>query len=169
MPAQSHIMRAIRWEAGGAGLAAIAYATYVGAAWYRYGRTTPPDGDEVDSMVDRFMPEYDVAERHHVRVAAPVEITLAAAADTDLQQSVVVRSIFKAREWVLGAQPDAVTRPKGLLAQTTCMGWRVLVEVPGREIVVGAVTQPWLADVVFHGLSPEDFRARRPAQAPRRT
>ena len=60
---------------------------------------------------------------------------------------------------MLGAEPDDETRPKGLLAQTTSLGWRVLAENPGREIVVGAVTQPWLPNVVFRGLAPEEFRA----------
>jgi hypothetical protein len=35
----------------------------------------------------------------------------------------------------------------------------VLAEEPGREIVMGAVTQPWLADVVFRALPPEEFAA----------
>ena len=107
------------------------------------------------------MPEYQVEERHHVRVAAPGAITQAAAADTDLQQSRIIRAVFKARELVLGAEPDAETRPKGLLALTTSLGWRVLAEKPGREIVVGAVTQPWLPNVVFRGLAPEEFRVFR--------
>jgi hypothetical protein len=33
------------------------------------------------------MPDYEVAERHHTCVAAPVEITLAAACETDPMQS----------------------------------------------------------------------------------
>ena len=94
-----------------------------------------------------------------MRVPAPAAMTLSAAADTDLQQSTIVRVIFRARELVLGAEPDAETRPKGLLAQMTSLGWRVLAETPGREIVVGAVTQPWLPNVVFRGLAPEEFRA----------
>jgi hypothetical protein len=93
-----------------------------------------------------------------VRVAAPAEITLSAAKDTDLQQSAVVRAIFRTRELVLGAEPDAVARPKGLLAQMTSLGWGVLAERPGREIVVGAVTQPWMADVTFRALPPDRFR-----------
>jgi hypothetical protein len=105
------------------------------------------------------MPEYELAERHHVRVAAPAAMTLSAASDTDLQQSKIVRAIFRARELVLGAEPDVETRPKGLLAQTTSLGWRVLAEKPEREVVVGAVTQPWLPNVVFRGLAPEAFRA----------
>ena len=105
------------------------------------------------------MPTYDVAERHHVRVAAPPDITLAAAADTSLQQSVIVRAIFQAREWLLGAERDTVTRSQGLLAEMESLGWRVLAEKPGREIVVGAVTQPWMANVTFRGLAPDEFRA----------
>ena len=111
-----------------------------------------------DELLDTFMPEYDVAERHHVRIAAPPDVALAAAVDADLEQSVVVRGIIRARELVLGATPHTV-RPQGLLAQMQAIGWRVLAEKPGREIVVGAVTQPWKADVVFRGLDPDAFRA----------
>jgi hypothetical protein len=39
--------------------------------------------------------------------------------------------------------------------------WGVLEEVPGREIVLGAVTQPWLGDVVFRSLPPDEFAAFR--------
>jgi hypothetical protein len=140
---------------------AIGYATVIGTTWYRYGRVRSPRPDERDPLLDQFMPEYEVAERHHVRVAAPAAITLSAVTHTDLQQSRIVRAIFKARELVLGAQPDAETQPNGLLAQMTTLGWRVLAEKPGREIVVGAVTQPWLPNVVFRGLAPEEFRAFR--------
>jgi hypothetical protein len=149
----------MRWTAGGLGLMAVGYAAILVTTWSRYGHVTSASPDERDPLLDRFMPEYDVAERHQVRVTAPAAITLAAAADTDLQRSRIVRSIFRARELVLGAEPGAATRPKGLLAETTSLGWRVLAETPGREIVVGAVTQPWLADVVFRGLAPDEFRA----------
>jgi hypothetical protein len=139
----------------------MGYAAVVGTTWFRYGHVTSPTPDEQDPLLDQFMPEYEVAERHHVRVAAPAAFTLSAAADMDLQQSRIVRAIFKARELVLGAEPDAATQPKGLLAQMISLGWRVLAEEPGREIVVGAVTQPWLPNVVFRGLAPEEFRAFR--------
>src|SRR5580765_6521239 len=144
--------RALGWMAGGLGLAAVTYAAYVGTAWYRYGHASLPRRDEIDPRLDHVMPEYEVAERHHARVAAPADITLSAAADTDLQQSVLVRAIFKSREWLLGAGPDTATRPKGLLADMQSLGWQVLAEQPGREIVVGAVTQPWMANVTFRGL-----------------
>ena len=39
------------------------------------------------------------------------------------------------------------------------IGWGVLADIPGREIVMGAVTQPWMADVVFRPLPPDEFVA----------
>jgi hypothetical protein len=39
------------------------------------------------------------------------------------------------------------------------MGWGVLGEIPGREIVVGAVTQPWKTNVIFRALPPGEFAA----------
>jgi hypothetical protein len=39
------------------------------------------------------------------------------------------------------------------------LGWGVLDEIPGREIVFGAVTRPWEANVVFRALLPDAFAA----------
>ena len=39
------------------------------------------------------------------------------------------------------------------------MGWRVLAETAEREIVVGAVTRPWEANVTFRGLDADEFAA----------
>jgi hypothetical protein len=39
------------------------------------------------------------------------------------------------------------------------IGWGVLAEVSDREIVMGAVTQPWMANVVFRALPPTEFAA----------
>jgi hypothetical protein len=58
---------------------------------------------------------------------------------------------------ILGSEPDTTARPRGLLAWAKSLGWGVLAEAPGREVVMGAVTQPWVADVVFRPLSPEAF------------
>jgi hypothetical protein len=144
------------------GLSAAAYAALVTRTWRRYGRVRPPKPEEADALLDRFMPDYEVVERHHVRVMAPAAITLAAAADTNLMESGIVRAIFAGRQLLLGSRPNG-PEPKGLLEATLALGWRILAERPGREIVVGAVTQPWLANVVFRGIEPEDFeRFREP-------
>jgi hypothetical protein len=105
------------------------------------------------------MPVYDVVERHRIEIAAPADITFAAAGEQDLMALPVVRAIFKAREILLGSEPDIAVHPRGLLALTKSIGWGVLAEAPGREIVMGAVTQPWHADVVFRPLSPGQFVA----------
>jgi hypothetical protein len=68
-------------------------------------------------------------------------------------------TIFKARQILLGSEPDAAARPRGLLALTKSIGWGVLAEIPGREVVMGAVTQPWRANVVFRPLAPDEFAA----------
>src|SRR5688500_7450259 len=53
-----------------------------------------------DPMLDRFMPIYDIAERHHIRVDAPAELAFASACEADLAASPIVRAIFKARELI---------------------------------------------------------------------
>ena len=154
----SHLRASARWLAAGVGVIAAAYGAYVGITWFRYGDAAPPSPEEQDPLLDRFMPSYDVAERHHVRVAAPAALTLAAAQEMDLLHSPSVRAIIKARELILGAKPDDRRRPRGLLAEVQSLGWGVLAEVPGREIVVGGVTKPWEANPTFRALPPDEFQ-----------
>jgi hypothetical protein len=145
----------------GLGLAGLAYIGYAAVTWYRYGR----DGDmtaatEPDPLLDRFIPEYEVRERHETRVAAPADVTLAAARELDLQRSPLVRAIFAVRVLpsLLRGEPE-VSWPGGLLAETLAMGWGLLAEEPDREVVVGAVTQPWEPVVQFRALPPAEFAA----------
>ena len=132
---------------------------YVGLTWLRYGHTAPPRGRQADPLLDRFMPVYDIVERHRIYVAAPAAVTLKTASELDLQQPLLVRAIFKGRELLLGSRPDDRMRPRGLVALTRSLGWGVLAQTPGREIVVGAVTRPWEANVVFRALPSDEFAA----------
>jgi hypothetical protein len=118
----------------------------------RHARFVPSD-----PLLDRFIPVHDVVERHEVLVKASSHVTFEAMCDVDLQRSALIRAIFRTRELMLGSEPDASDRPRGLLALTKSLGWGVLAEVPGREIVMGAVTQPWQANVVFRAIPPEEF------------
>jgi hypothetical protein len=157
--ASTHMRSALKSAAGALGLAADAYAGYVVMTWLRYGHSAPAGADDVHPLLDQFMPVYEVAERHHIHVAAPGDITFAAAGEQDLMARPMVRAIFKAREVVLWSEPDTTTHPRGLLALTKSIGWGVLAEVSGREVVMGAVTQPWEANVVFRSLPPHEFAA----------
>jgi len=149
----------LRWLSIGVGAAAAAYATYASLAWLRYGHPSRSTQDNHDPLLDRFMPIYDVVERHHIGVRAPADVTFVAACGVDLMQSPLARSIFKAREVILGSEPDTTVRPRGILALTQSLGWGVLAEESGREIVMGAVTKPWEANVVFRALLPDEFAA----------
>ena len=53
----------------------------------------------------------------------------------------LVRIIMRARELLLGADPS--------------VGWGLLSEIPEREVLMGTVTQPWIANPVFRALTPE--------------
>ena len=139
----------------GAGAVALLGLGYMGVTWYRYGklkRTGPRD-----PLLDRFMPKYEVREFHETEVAAPPEVTYAAAQELDLHRSTIVRAIFTGRELLLGAAHAKADHSAGLLGEVLALGWHVLAEEPGRELVVGAVTQPWHADVHFRGLPPLEF------------
>jgi hypothetical protein len=155
----TRVRTVLNWTAGALGVAAGTYAAYVGATWLRYGRPSSPSLAETDRVLDRLMPVYDVVERHRIEIAAPPDITFAAACDQDLMALPIVRAIFKAREMLLGSERDAAAHRRGLLALTKSLGWGVLADVPGREIVMGAVTQPWHANVVFRPLPPDEFVA----------
>ena len=87
MSVKAQMRSAARWLAAGVGLAAGAYAAYVGLAWYRYGHVpNPASPEEQDELLDRFMPTYEVVERHQIDIAAPADITFAAACEIDLMQ-----------------------------------------------------------------------------------
>jgi hypothetical protein len=141
------------------GAALGAYATYVAVTWYQYGRRSARAATDEDPLLDRFMPRYDVAERHSIRIGAPAGVTLAVAREMALSELPLARAIFKARELILRSTPDARPRPRGLLAEMQSLGWVLLEEVPGRELVVGAVTKPWEANVTFRSVPPEEFAA----------
>ena len=96
--------RATRWLGAGLGLAVVGYGATVCAAYLRFGRRRPPGPDD-DPWLDRFLPTYDIAERHQIRVAAPAPMVLAAALETDLEHSPIIRGIIRTRELVLGATP----------------------------------------------------------------
>ena len=159
-----HELRRIvkRWAKTAAALVAAACGGYGGWAaieYARYGRPRRRDPAERDELLDKSIPHYDVYERHAVVVNAAPDVTLAAARNQDILESPLISAIFRAREWAMGSTVEAPQRRQGLLGTTLALGWRVLEEVPGREIVVGAVTRPWQADVTFRGIAPAAFAA----------
>ena len=124
----------------------------------KYGKVKGFAEGGKDSLLDRFIPEPEVAEHHHIHVNAPADIVMATAKDMEFLESPVIRAIVKVRELALGGAPDDRKHPTALLDQMLSIGWVVLAEQPGREIVLGAVTQPWQAAPVFRSVPAGEFR-----------
>lgn len=148
------VRRAAIVVGAGAAAAGIFGLGYVGLNWARYGKST--GNGRPDPLLDRFMPSYEVREYHQTEVAAPAEVAFGVARELDMQKSGLVWAIFKGRELLMGA--DSTRREaQSFLSEVMALGWRVLHEEPGRKLVMGAVTQPWEANVIFRGLDREEF------------
>jgi hypothetical protein len=73
--------------------------------------------------------------------------------------SPLVRAIFRGRELLMHSAPTEQRPPQPLVDEVLSIGWGVLAQESGREIVLGAVTQPWKSDVKFRSLPPDEFAA----------
>ena len=109
---------------------------------------------------DRFLPRYDVRERHEILVRASPERAFEAFRRVDFSRSLLIRVIFGLRTLpsLLRGQPWGAP-PGPFLEQALGMGWVALDETPGRELVAGAVTQPWAPVVTFTGIPAARFAA----------
>ena len=111
----------------------------------------------MSQFIDRFIPKSnaDVIERHETTVRAPATVVFEVAEGFDLESIPIVRAIFWLRAKLLGASHARMR--KGLVEETTKMGWERLAYRPGREIVMGTVTQPWIGEVKFRRVSTASF------------
>lgn len=146
-----------RGLAVGAAMAAAGYAALVVLNRSRYGDVKASADSVKDSLLDNFIPEPEVLEHHQIAIAAPADVVIASAKQLELLKSPVIRAIFRARELALGGEPDTRPHPTTLMEQMQSIGWVVLCERPGRQIVFGSVTQPWEADPVFRSVPAEQF------------
>jgi hypothetical protein len=110
-----------------------------------------------ESFINTFIPRPDVAETHEIVVRAPADLVFEVAERFDLLSIPLVLAIFRLREIVFRVPSQRRRQPMSLVAETTQLGWRRLALLPDRQLVMGAVTQPWVGDVKFRGLSPEAF------------
>ena len=135
----------------------LAYVTYAVMTWWEFGDHV--GNAPLDPLLDRFIPDWEVAERHETVVQASTDQTYLAIRTLDFEDSWVIRLIFRLRMMVMGGRPVAYNGPRTVLDRAKAMGWGMLAEVPGRAVVLGAVTQPWRAAPVFRPLRPAEFAA----------
>ena len=153
--------RAVKVIGGAVAAAAGAYGGYVVLTYLRLGR--PSSEAARQSPLDQVMPEYEVRDRHSVRVAAPATITFDAARWISFRDSRIARTLFALRALPgrLSGTPLAPVEQRPFLDEVITLGWRQLAETPDRQLIMGAVTQPWRQEVRFRGLPAEEFVAFR--------
>ena len=111
------------------------------------------------ALIEKYLPLFDVRDYRETRVPADCAVAYAALRSVDLNRSPIVRLLFAIR-----TLPSRFRNPRpqsnpstSFLEEALALGWRVLEEDPGRELIVGAVTQPWAPVVRLRGLSAHEF------------
>jgi hypothetical protein len=112
-------------------------------------------------LIDKYLPTFYVHDYHEIRVVAAPGQAYAAFRSLDLMRSPIVRALFAIRTLPsrFRSRPPAGHRPtsRSFLQMALDVGWVILEEIPGQELVAGAVTQPWAPIVQFRGLSGPEF------------
>src|SRR5271166_5241512 len=104
MGKNTNVRLCLRWLGAGAGLALAAYASSVAINWCAYGHPKRRvNGEGGETQFQEFIPNYEIAERHSMRVGAPAGITFEAAREMKIQQSAIVRALFRTRSLILGS------------------------------------------------------------------
>ncbi len=153
----NRLITVARNTAIGLGAAGAGYAAVVAWNRLRYGKRGTATQPSRSTLLDRFIPDPEVIEHHHIAIDAPAETVLATAKRMQLLDSPVIRAVFKLRQLAMGGEPDTRPHPSALLEQMQSIGWVMLAERAGREVVLGAVTQPWLAAPVFRSIPAGEF------------
>jgi hypothetical protein len=145
-------------------IAAGAYVASVVTSWSRYGVAKPPT--EPDTLLDEFMRDYEVTLRHASVVNAPASITFSVVRASDLERSPMIRFLFGMREALLRVKHDDSAPATLPFERLTAIGWSVLNVDPGKEIVLGTVTQPWDRNSKFTPVLADEFASfNRPGYA----
>lgn len=108
-------------------------------------------------LIDEFLPDYDVVERHAIDVDAPAHEAYQAVKDLDLARSPVVLALLFARG--LPHLFTGAVKPKRRLRLDDIVesGFVVLSEEPDHEIVLGIVGKFWQLSSGVHRIEPDEF------------
>jgi hypothetical protein len=111
-------------------------------------------------LIDRYLPDFDVHERHHTLVDAPPDETYAAVRRLDLSKSRTVRRLLAARGIPGTVRARRRSRAKTLTIDDLARGgFVILEEEPGTEIVLGVVGRFWAPQPATRRIEPAEFAA----------
>jgi hypothetical protein len=136
-------------------VAVVGYVVYAITAWCEYGFRHGEENQ--DPMLDRLLPNWEVSERHQIRINAPDSVAFAAARTLDLNESPGIRAIFRLRQLIMRSGQREYYGPRSVIERAHALGWGVLADIPGRRVVLSSVTQPWQPNIAFRALSGVDF------------
>ena len=124
-------------------------------------KVSPP---EILDLLDAHLPTYDVVLTEHIVVDADTVTVFEAAKNFDFMttRSLLVTAMMTARSVPSRLLGRPVATPQSLMLagdSGALPGWLVLGEVPGREVVFGAVGKFWKPDIEWHDLAADRFAA----------
>ncbi|MEV3991407.1 hypothetical protein AB0J57_21110 [Streptomyces sp. NPDC049837] len=118
------------------------------------------------ARLDHWLPDAHWSTHHDRAVAAPVPEVATAARQVTFRDTWVMRPLMAVRtlpSLLLGhTGREVVEKDSDTIRGMTKLGFIVLDNVPGGELVLGFVGQPWkpsLVKAVIPGLSPEEYLA----------
>jgi hypothetical protein len=104
------------------------------------------------TLLDRFLPVWNVRETHGIRIDAPAERMLAAVREATPADAPLLRALFVLRGLPAGAREPIWEQLAGRA------GFAQLAEEAGVEVVAGAIGRPWsLFEPLRRGLDFEAF------------
>lgn len=117
---------------------------------------------ETSDLLDEQLPSYDVVLTEHLVIEADTSVVFEAAKSFDFMttSSPLVTALMTARSVPSRVMRRPVVTPHSLMLARdpdVLPGWLLLGEVPGREVVFGAVGTFWKADIEWHDLAADQF------------
>jgi hypothetical protein len=117
---------------------------------------------ETRDLLDVHLPSYDVVLTEHLVIEADTAVVFEAAKNFDFMttKSPLVTALMTARSVPSRLSGRPVVTPQALLLASesgALPGWLLLGEVPGREVVFGAVGTFWKPDIEWHDLAADRF------------
>jgi hypothetical protein len=111
------------------------------------GKGTMADADQVAATVlDRLVPAFQAVERHSVTVAASADQVWAAMTQVTTGEPRLFHLLMGVRVLpgrLLGSPPARFGAEEPLLGWAVRFGFTILGQDARRELVVGAIGQPW--------------------------
>ncbi len=106
-------------------------------------------------LIDDFLPDWDVRERHCTKVHAPPQRVYAAVRQLDLSDARLSMLLFRLR----GLRSCLRPSPDFNLDHFLKMGFHLLAEKPEEELVLGLVGRFWTLRGELRRVNTEDFRS----------